>query len=91
MNAIMSAVERRHFGIASGTVATMRLLGQMTSMAITMMVFAIFIGREPISPANYDQFLKSVRTAFLIFSSLCTIGVLFSMFRGDLRSNIDDG
>jgi MFS family permease len=91
MNAIMSAVERKHFGIASGTVATMRLLGQMTSMAITMMVFAIFIGREPISPANYDQFLKSVRTAFLIFSSLCTIGVLFSMFRGDLRSNIDDG
>jgi EmrB/QacA subfamily drug resistance transporter len=91
MNAIMSAVERRYFGIASGTVATMRLLGQMTSMAITMVVFAIFIGREPISPANYDQFLKSVRTAFLIFSSLCSIGILFSMFRGDLRSNIDDG
>jgi MFS family permease len=91
MNAIMSAVERRYFGIASGTVATMRLLGQMTSMAITMVVFAIFIGREPISPANYDQFLKSVRTAFLIFSLLCTIGILFSMFRGDVRSNIDDG
>jgi hypothetical protein len=91
MNAIMSAVERRYFGIASGTVATMRLLGQMASMAITMVVFAIFIGREPIAPANYDQFLKSVRTAFLIFSSLCTVGVLFSMFRGNLRSNIDDG
>jgi len=29
MNAIMSAVERRYLGIASGTVATMRLLGQM--------------------------------------------------------------
>jgi MFS family permease len=91
MNAIMSAVERRYFGIASGTVATMRLLGQMTSMAITMVVFAVFIGREPISPVNYDQFLKSVRTAFLIFSSLCTMGVLFSMFRGDVRSNNDDG
>ncbi len=87
MNAIMSAVERRYFGIASGTVATMRLLGQMASMAITMVVFAIFIGREPISPANYDQFLKSVRVAFLIFSSLCTIGILFSMFRGDVRSD----
>jgi EmrB/QacA subfamily drug resistance transporter len=87
MNAIMSAVESRHFGIASGTVATMRLLGQMTSMAITMVVFAIFIGREPISPSNYDQFLKSVRVAFLIFSSLCTIGILFSMFRGEVRSD----
>ena len=87
MNAIMSAVESRHFGIASGTVATMRLLGQMTSMAITMVVFAIFIGREPISPSNYGPFLKSVRVAFLIFSSLCTIGILFSMFRGQVRSD----
>ncbi len=87
MNAIMSAVEKRYFGIASGTVATMRLLGQMASMAITMVVFVIFIGREPISPSNYDQFLKSVRVAFLIFSSLCTIGILFSMFRGEVRSD----
>jgi hypothetical protein len=52
-----------------------------------MVVFAIFIGREPISPSNYDQFLKSVRVAFLIFSSLCTIGILFSMFRGEVRSD----
>ena len=91
MNAIMSAVERRYFGVASGTVATMRLLGQMTSMAITMVVFAIFIGREPISPSNYDQFLKSVRVAFLIFSSLCTVGILFSMCRGDVRNIRDNG
>ena len=87
MNAIMSAVEKRYFGIASGTVATMRLLGQMASMAITMVVFVVFIGREPISPSNYDQFLKSLRVAFLIFSSLCTIGILFSMFRGEVRSD----
>ena len=87
MNAIMSAVEKRYFGIASGTVATMRLLGQMASMAITMVVFAVFIGREPISPLNYDQFLKSLRVAFLIFSLLCTIGILFSMLRGEVRSD----
>jgi MFS family permease len=87
MNAIMSAVERKHFGIASGTVATMRLLGQMTSMAITMVVFAIFIGREPISPSNYDQFLRGLRVAFLIFSTLCTVGILFSMLRGEVRSD----
>jgi MFS family permease len=87
MNAIMGSVEKRYLGIASGTVATMRLLGQMVSMAIAMVVFAVFIGREPISPANYGEFLKSVRVAFLIFSSLCTIGILFSMFRGEVRSD----
>ena len=87
MNAIMSAVQRRYFGIASGTVATMRLLGQMASMAITMVVFTIYIGRKPISPSNYELFLESVRAAFLIFTSLCTIGILFSMLRGDVRSD----
>jgi EmrB/QacA subfamily drug resistance transporter len=87
MNAIMSSVERRHFGIASGTVATMRLLGQMTSMAIAMVIFALFIGREPISPANYDQFLKSVKLSFLICAFLCTIGIFFSSLRGEVRSN----
>jgi EmrB/QacA subfamily drug resistance transporter len=89
MNAIMSSVERRYLGIASGTVATMRLLGQMVSMAVAMVVFAIFIGREPISLANYGEFLKSVRVSFLIFSLLCTLGILFSLLRGELRN--DDG
>ncbi len=86
MNAIMNSVEKKYFGIASGTVATMRLLGQMTSMAIAMVIFAIFIGREQISPSNYNMFLKSVRVCFIIFSSLCTVGIFFSLLRGDLRS-----
>ena len=86
MNAIMSAVEKKYFGIASGTVATMRLLGQMVSMAIAMVVFSVFIGREPISPANYGEFLSSVRVSFLIFAILCTVGILFSLLRGELRN-----
>ena len=85
MNAIMSSVEKRYLGIASGTVATMRLLGQMVSMTIAMMVFAIFIGREQISPSNYSDFLKSVRISFLIFSLMCSLGILFSLMRGELR------
>ena len=87
MNAIMGSVEKRFFGIASGTVATMRLLGQMISMAIAMVVFTIFIGREEISPINYYLFLKSVKVSFIISVLLCTIGVFFSFFRGELRSD----
>jgi len=85
MNAIMGAVEKKYFGIAAGTVATMRLLGQMTSMAIAMVIFAIIIGREQISPANYDLFLKCMRVSFVVFALLCTIGIFFSLFRGTLR------
>ena len=39
MNAIMGSVDKIFFGVASGTVATMRLLGQMTSMAIAMVIY----------------------------------------------------
>ena len=41
MNAVMSSVEKRHYGIASGAVATMRLLGQMFSMATATVVFTL--------------------------------------------------
>ncbi len=85
MNAIMGSVDRRFLGIASGAVAAMRLLGQMTSMAIAMVVFSIFIGREEISPANYDRFLQGVKVSFLVFALLCGTGVFFSFFRGSLR------
>ena len=86
MNAIMGSVDKKYFGIASGTVAAMRLLGQMTSMAIAMVVFAVFIGHEQITPANYDLFLKSVKISFGIFTLLCALGIYFSFSRGELRT-----
>jgi EmrB/QacA subfamily drug resistance transporter len=85
MSAIMGAVDKKFFGIASGTVAAMRLLGQMTSMAVAMVVFAVFIGREQITPDNYDLFLKSVKICFSIFAVLCGFGIFFSFSRGALR------
>jgi MFS family permease len=86
MSAIMGSVERRHFGVAAGAASTMRLLGQMLSMAVAATVLAIFIGRQAIVPDNYALFLKSTQTVFGIFSALCLVGVYFSMCRGKLRS-----
>ena len=88
-NAIMSSVENRFFGIASGTVGTMRTLGMMVSMAIATFVFSIFIGRVQISPEKYPLLIKSISVAFIIFSILCFSGIFLSMTRGNLRSNKD--
>ncbi|SDP60660.1 MFS transporter [Desulforhopalus singaporensis] len=82
MSAIMGAVEKRHYGLASGTVATMRLLGQMLSMAVATVVLAVLIGREAITPDNYNLFLQSVHTVFTISALFCLSGVYFSWFRG---------
>ena len=50
---------------------TMRLLGQMLSMGIASMIFAIVIGRVEITPAFYPQFVISVHYTFILFTILC--------------------
>ena len=87
MNAIMGSVEKKYYGIASGSVGTMRLLGQMLSMGIATLVFALFIGRAEIIPEVYPALIKSIKIAFIIFSGLCAAGIFFSLSRGELRSN----
>ncbi len=92
MNAIMGAVEKHHYGLASGTVATMRLLGQMFSMAMATIVLTLIVGHQAIGPENYDLFLVSIHTVFIISAVLCLSGVYFSWFRGTmLQSGAPDG
>lgn len=80
-NAIMSSVEKRHLGVASGVVGTMRMIGQMMSMGIAMMLIAIYLGKKPITPETYPGLLASMRTGFVIFSILSVIGVFASLAR----------
>jgi EmrB/QacA subfamily drug resistance transporter len=81
-NAIMSSVDRRFYGIASGTLGTMRLIGQMFSMGITMLVFALYLGQAPITAESSPLFLRSERTIFTIFALLCFGGIFASLGRG---------
>ncbi len=87
-NAIMSSVDKRFYGVASGTNATMRLLGQMLSMGIAMMIFAIIIGPVEITPAYYPQFVLSLHYAFILFTVFCIIGVFASLVRGKTGSAV---
>ncbi|NYT02752.1 MAG: MFS transporter [Methanosarcinales archaeon] len=84
-NAVMSSVEKRHYGVASGMVATMRSLGMMLSMAIVMLVFSLVVGRVQIEPENYSLFIKSIRILFSIFVVLCIGGTLASLARGKMQ------
>lgn len=84
-NAVMSSVEKRHYGVASGIMGTMRLTGQMLSMGITVLIFAIHIGHIQITPEYYPLFLKSMRSAFIFFACLCSGGVFASLTRGKVR------
>jgi MFS family permease len=84
-NSVMSSVEKKYLGTASATLGTMRLTGQMFSMAIAAMAIHIFIGNETISRDNYPDFMHSVRVIFIVFVVLCTLGVFASLARGKQR------
>lgn len=84
-NAIMSSVDRKFYGLASAFVGTMRLTGQAISMSIAMLVFTLIIGKVKVTPDVYPLFLHSTHIAFIIFSSLCFVGVFASLARGKLR------
>jgi hypothetical protein len=84
-NAVMSSIEKRFYGVASGTLATMRSTGMMFSMGMAMLIFALYIGRTQITPSYYPQFIKSVKAAFLIFTVLCVAGIFASLSRGRVR------
>jgi MFS family permease len=84
-NAIMSAVEKRYYGSASGSIATMRVLGQMSSMILVTLVFALIIGQVEIQPANYASLQKAIHLCFVIAATLCIPGFIFSLIRGQMH------
>jgi len=87
-NAIMSSVEKRHLGVASGVVGTMRMVGQMMSMGIAMMLISLFIGKQTINPATYPGLISAMRTGFVIFSILSVFGIFASLARHEKRGNL---
>ncbi|KUG04643.1 efflux pump antibiotic resistance protein [hydrocarbon metagenome] len=88
-NAVMGSVSRQYYGIASGSVSTMRLLGQNFSMALATLMITLYIGKAPITPPTYDLFLASSHISFSIFTLLCIVGIYFSYSRGKMHT-VDD-
>jgi MFS family permease len=87
-NAIMGSVEKRFYGLASGSVGTMRLLGMMISMGVATVIFALYIGRVQITVEYYPAFIKSVNVAFVVLGIFCFGGIFSSMVRGKLRPDL---
>lgn len=81
-NAIMSSVEKKDLGLASGTVGTMRTLGQMSSMGVATLIIALFMGNNKIELSTFSEFMISLKTIFLIFAILCSAGIFLSLARG---------
>jgi EmrB/QacA subfamily drug resistance transporter len=84
-NAVMSSVEKKFYGVASATLGTMRLTGQMLSTGIATLILTIYVGNVQIAPENYSFFLIGEKAAFIIFAGLCFAGIFASFARGKIR------
>lgn len=84
-NAVMGAVEKRSYGVASAILGTMRLVGHMFSVGIAALLLAAYVGRQPVTSALRPAFLEAASTAFTVFAVLCVIGTFASLARGKVR------
>lgn len=81
-HAVMAVVEPRLYGVASGTVGTMRVLGQMLGMAVVLVLFALAMGASAIRPGADPRFLAGTHHAFVVFAVLGCVGLVASTLRG---------
>ena len=83
-SSIMGSVERRHVGVASASISTMRMVGMAISTAAATLIMALVVGRHDIQPADYPNLLKAVQLSFAIFTGLCALSVAASLVRGKM-------
>lgn len=82
IHAVMGSVDRRYVSVAAATSSTMRVTGQSFSMGIVALVLAVIVGRHEISASDHVHLMTSIRTTFVVFASLCVIGVIASLAGG---------
>ncbi len=85
MNTIMSSVGKHQLGLASGSAATMRVVGQITSMTVATLFFAAYFGKQAVENVPDDVFLEAMKWAFYVFSIISAAGIYFSYNRGKIN------
>lgn len=81
-NAIMAAVERSAYAQASSAMSVMRVLGQLTSMGLVALMFALLLGPVAITPAVYPQLGRAIALSFAVGGALCLAATALSLARG---------
>ena len=80
-NVVMSSVDQSNYGVASATLATMRNLGMVFSMAVATLAVHVFIGDKVIGAETLTSYLQASRLVFFLFAGFCAAGVFTSMKR----------
>ena len=80
LRTLVSSVPKEMYGLASGMVETMRLVGMTISIAITTIIFTFFIGSTHITPAVSREFIETIHVIFWIFLGISLCALLVTLF-----------
>jgi EmrB/QacA subfamily drug resistance transporter len=95
-SAVMGSVGRDRLGVASGTLGTMRFMGQSMSLAIMGAVVATTVPAGLLSAifsgvatsgqtVASEAFLEGLKRAFMVSSAISVVGVFTSLVRGSKK------
>lgn len=84
-NAVMSSVEKKYYGVASGILGAARNVGQSLSMGIASFTLAFYMGNEQFTTGNNPNFIIAVKVTFAILTLLCFMGIFASIARGKVN------
>ncbi|XOQ26552.1 MAG: Spectinomycin tetracycline efflux pump [Mitsuokella multacida] len=80
-NAIMSSVPKKYYSLATSMLGTVRLVGQVTSVAIVTMILSL--SWSFLMPS--DELLRNIELSFIVFTILCAAGIVPSAARSKNR------
>jgi EmrB/QacA subfamily drug resistance transporter len=77
-NALMGSVPKSRYGAAAGMVATARLVGQLASQWMVVLVFAFVIGHEPLGEGNRAALTTALQLSYGLSALLCLPALWFT-------------
>lgn len=80
-NAVMACVEKEDYGVASSILATMRSVGHTLSMVIVTLIVNNYMGTQALESADPQLLVKTMHTAFIIYTVICAAGIFISLKR----------
>ncbi|MEM7466384.1 MAG: MFS transporter [Pseudomonadota bacterium] len=83
-HAIMGSILEKEFSTGAAAHASVRLIGQLSSIAVVSMIFGITIGQAQITPETYPELSRALRYCFMLAAFACLPAYYFSINRGKI-------
>ena len=78
---VISAVDKKYFGVASAALSNFRSLGQIFGMGIVMLIISALLGNMQIVPSTYPELITSLRISLVAIAVFSAMGIFTSIFK----------